>query len=148
MEYTDLAGNNAHGELWSPGPKMGTVWVHGATGPVVVDTRSMTEVHYVHPDLGIPHPQGVTAAAKATLAACPASGYPRRYEPSNDIEAAAVAKAQLVLAERKAFDDDWFNRQNRRGQREPLSKAKWAAFVGELMVDFTVDTPDLFATAA
>ena len=148
MEYIDIAGNTTSGELWSPGPKMGSVWVLSAAGAVVVDARTMTEVSYSAPDLGHPHSDHAVASAKATLGDCPSSGWPRRYEPRNDFEAAAVAKAQTVLAERKAFDDDWSNRQNRRQQRAPLSKANWAAFVDAQRDDFTVETPDLFTIAA
>ncbi|MDH6283962.1 hypothetical protein [Prescottella agglutinans] len=148
MKYMNLEGTPVEGELWAPGPKMGSVWVFSAAGPVVVDTKSMTEVGYRAPDLGKPHTDGDVAAARRVLADCPASGWPRKFEPRDDFEARAVAHAQRVIGEREVFDQDWFNRQQRRQQRAPLSKRNWAAFVEEQLGDFTVEEPALFATAA
>ena len=148
MQYTDLTGKPATGDLWSPGPKMHTVWVLNARVPIVVDTRTMTEMRYIAPDLGIPHPKDDVAAARKVLAACPASGYPRRLEPRDATEAAAVGHARTVIAEREAFDNDWHHRQVRRGQRAPLGKQAWADLFAAHVAEFTVGSPDLLPAAA
>lgn len=147
MKYTNLEGKPAEGELWAPGPKMRSVWVLSAAGPVVVDTRAMTEVAYRAPDLGHPHTNDDVAAAHRVLADCPSSGWPRKYEPRHDVEAHAVKRAQQVIAERGAFDQDWSHRQDRRQQRAPLSKGDWAAFVEDQLGDFVVEQPALFTAA-
>lgn len=148
MHYTDLKGAPAAGEIWSPGPKMHTVWVITTGEPTVVDTRTMTEMRYLAPELGVPHSKSAVAAARKILEDCPGSGYPRTLEPRDAAEAAAVGHARTVIAERQAFDNDWHQRQIRRGQRAPLSKKAWADLFAAHVAEFTVDSPDLFAAAA
>lgn len=144
MHYTDINGNPADGDLWSPGPKMSTVWVLTGGAPAVVDTRTMKEIHYTAPDLGRPHSRKDIAAAQRVLDDCPSSGRPRRYEPRDDAESAAVAHAQTVLAAQAAFTADRYKRVERRSQRAPLSKAAWTQLVDTHLDEFVV--PDLFST--
>ncbi|BDB63407.1 hypothetical protein RBB84_18900 [Rhodococcus sp. D-6] len=148
MYYTDLKGEPAVGELWSPGPKMHTVWVLTAGEPIVVDTRTMTEMRYLAPELGVPHSKSAVDAARKVIEACPASGYPRTLTPRDAAEAEAVGHARTVIAERQAFDNDWHQRQIRRGQRAPLSKKAWAELFAARIAEFTVDSPVLLAPAA
>jgi hypothetical protein len=54
MEYTDKRGNAATGEVWSPGPLAGTVWVLPYSGAPsiearVVNVRKRVEVTFVLP---------------------------------------------------------------------------------------------------
>lgn len=147
MHYTDFTGATVTGELWSPGPLMHTVWVLTAGVPVVVDTRTMTQKYYIAPALGVPHSKSTIEAAEQVIEACPKTGYPRQLKPRTDTEADAVARAQTVIAQRRAFDVDWHNRQLRRSQRAPLSKKTWAEFIGAHIGDFAVDSPDLFVAA-
>lgn len=145
MHYNDIHGNPAEGDLWSPGPKMSTVWVLTTSAPAVVDTRTMTETHYTAPDLGRPHTRKDVTAAHKVLDHCPASGWPRRYEPRDAAEATAVAHAQTVLAAQAAFTADQYKRVERRSQRAPLSKAAWAKLVATHLDEFAV--PNLFGAA-
>jgi hypothetical protein len=39
MEYTDKRGNAATGEVWSPGPLAGTVWVLPYSGAPSIEAR-------------------------------------------------------------------------------------------------------------
>jgi len=59
MKYTDLAGREVSGDVWSQGPKLGTVWVRKPLGDfAVVNASKKTEVEYTAPPVpaSVPHP--------------------------------------------------------------------------------------------
>ena len=133
MYYTDSKGEPAVGELWSPGPKMHTVWVLTAGEPIVVDTRTMTEMRYLAPELGVPHSKSAVDAARKVIEACPASGYPRTLTPRDAAEAEAVGHARTVIDEYVAVSHAFFGGDEPgfvNGVLDRLAKRKRAAEFG------------------
>ncbi|MCQ4122781.1 hypothetical protein [Rhodococcus tibetensis] len=132
MEYTALDGTTAHGDLWSPGPKMETVWVLAEGGAsVVVDVRTHRQVRYEAPSLGHPHSRDEIDRSEAVLKDCPRTRgvYPSAFAPRDDIEKAAVARASTIIAERRIFDKDQAKRIARHRHKPPMSAARWRAHV-------------------